>query len=156
MIEAGRTQLIPFKAEMEKLIANTPNVVWRGRLPQNELAQLYGESVAWLYPTHFLEVSCISAMEAMAGGAIPVVNAAGALPETIGNAGFLVPGPVGNRGFQDTYPSAVLGVLLERNVRDIYAEQARRRATGLTWDQSFEAWKQVLGLTVAEREAVLV
>lgn len=146
MILNGRDDLAAFKDAMVQMIASTPRVVYRGRLPQDELAKLYGESVAWLYPTQFLEVSCISAMEAMAGGAIPVVTAAGALPETIGDAGFLVPGPTTSRGFQDTFPTAALGVLLEKNVRTMYAEQARRRATGLSWDAAFARWLSVLGL----------
>ena len=146
MIANGRDDLAGFKAVMQAKIEQTPNVTWRGRLPQDELAKLYAESVAWTYPTDFLEVSCISAMEAMAGGCIPVATACGALPETVGDAGFLIPGPTKTRGFQDTYPRVLLGVLLERNLRETYAEQARRRATGLSWDAAYARWLSVLGL----------
>ena len=146
MIAQGRDDLARFKDAMVRKIEATPNVVWRGRLPQDQLAQLYGESVAWTYPTDFLEVSCISAMEAMAGGCIPVTTSCGALPETVGNAGFLVPGPTTTRGYQDTYPRALLGVLGERNVRAVYSEQAQRHASGLTWDAAYLKWKQVLGI----------
>ncbi len=80
----GHQSLIPFKAHMQDLIAKSPRVVWRGRLPQDELAKLYSESYALLYPVDFLEVSCITVMEAMAGNCVPITSAAGALPETIG------------------------------------------------------------------------
>lgn len=142
MILGGRDDLAQFKAMVVKQIEAMPRVVWRGRLPQDELAKLYGESVAWLYPTDFLEVSCISAMEAMAGGAIPIATACGALPETVGNAGFLVPGPPTARGFQDTFPKAALAVLGDTKVRLNYSEQARAWASGWTWDQSYEVWKE--------------
>jgi glycosyltransferase involved in cell wall biosynthesis/tetratricopeptide (TPR) repeat protein len=146
MIAMGRTDLIPMRDGLAKKIAATPGVVWRGRLPQDELARLYGESVVWAYPTDFLEVSCISAMEAMAGGAIPVATKAGALPETIGDAGFLIPGPATTRAYADMWPKAVLGALTELNIQAAYRMGGRERAQAFTWDAAYEKWQQVLGL----------
>lgn len=146
MIAGGRRDLQAFRIDMTERIEKAKNVVWHGRLPQDELARLYMESVAWVYPCDFLEVSCISAMEAMAAGCIPVVTRAGALPETIGDAGLLIPGPPQSRGFGDLFPKAVLGVLCELNTQVIYRAKARERAKMFTWDAAYAKWKQVLGL----------
>jgi len=144
MIEAGRTDLADFKAMMVDRLGKTPGVVWRGRLPQDELAKLYSESWLWLYPTSFLEVSCISAMEAMAGGAVAVTSAAGALKETIGTAGVVVTGQPHSFPWQDFYVQCAKGALLDANVRKPLEFAARARAAELTWDKAYERWKSIV------------
>lgn len=136
-IERGDKQLAAFKAEMVRLIERTPGVVWRGRLPQDQLARLYAEAVAWLYPSHFLEVSCISAMEAMAGGAVPVTSAAGALKETVGPGGLIVPGNVYGRPWGYTYIQIARAVLFETNTRRIGEALARERGATFSWDAAY-------------------
>ncbi len=146
---AGRPDMQAFKAAVMQRLETTPQVVWRDRLGQAELAKLYGESYAWLYPTNFLEVSCISAMEAMAGGAVPVVTRCGALPETIGNAGVLVdiprsafPAQPTSPAWQDNYVNMARAILADPNLRNPMAIAGRNRAKELTWDRSYEdRWK---------------
>ena len=144
-IAGGRADLAAFKEDVMRRLERTERVVWRGRLPQNELAKLYSESWLWLYPTDFLEVSCISAMEAMAGGAVPVTTRCGALPETLGTAGFLVPAPTTSRGYQETWLNVTRGLLLDQTMRLEYAQKGRERARAFTWEAAFARWLQVLG-----------
>lgn len=153
MIASGRSDLVPFREQMTRMIEQTERVVWRGRLPQDELATLYAESWLWLYPADFLEVSCISAMEAMAGGAIPVAVKAGALPETIGDAGLLVPGPIQSRAFNDVFPKVASGAMMDEGMRREYERRGRERALGFTWDAALDRWLAVLGLDVAQEKA---
>ncbi len=150
MIAQGRQDLVKFRTDVTRMLEETPGVVWRGRLPQDELARLYCESYLWLYPCDFLEVSCISAMEAMAGGAVPVATRAGALPETVGDAGLLVPGPPQTRAYGSTWPNVAKGVLTDTKLRLSYAVRGIQRAKGFTWDVAFERWLQVLGLDVTQ------
>ncbi len=153
MIASGRGDLAHFKADMTKRIESSEGVVWRGRLGQQDLANLYSEAWLWLYPTDFLEVSCISAMEAMAGGAVPITTKCGALTETVGSAGLLVPAPTTSRGYQDTYLHVVRGMLLDANQRLMYSEMGRGRAKTLTWEASFQKWLSVLGIDIAAPKA---
>jgi len=68
------------------------NVTLHGALTKTELASLQKACDAWLYPTTFEEVSCITAMEAMAAGCWVLTSAVGALPETCGiAAGAVLP-----------------------------------------------------------------
>jgi glycosyltransferase involved in cell wall biosynthesis len=145
MIAMGHGQLAVFKARMEERIANTPNVTWRGRLPQDELAGLFQESTAWLYPTDFTEVSCITAMEAMAGGCVPVVSGVGALPETIGDGGLVVTGNVYTPAWREFYLHCAKAVLHSPDVREKYKQAGLVRAQNLTWDQVYQThWKPIL------------
>jgi glycosyltransferase involved in cell wall biosynthesis len=70
----------------------TPNVVFTGRLP-------HAEKVDWLRRSRVVvqasrhEAFGLSLAEGMLCGAVPVVTAAGALPEVVGNAGVVIPSP---------------------------------------------------------------
>ena len=122
------------------------SVVDHGRMPQDKLAELYQSATIWVYPTSFLEVSCITAMEAMAAGTVPVVSRVGALPETIGEAGILVNGMPESRVWSDFYVNCLVGTMTSPNLYKPFEIRARRRTEDLTWDHSYAKWKQVLGL----------
>lgn len=83
-------QPVDYKLHLEAL-ARQPGVVWRGRVGQAQLAKEFQQASVMLYPKDpFCETFCIAALEAQAGGCVPVTRTNGALPET--NArGILVP-----------------------------------------------------------------
>ena len=150
-IASGRSDLAQFKDECLSLIEKTPQVVFRGRLPQDELARLYCESYALLNPGDFIETSYIGAMEAMAGGCIPVTSSVGATKETVGDGGLVVWGPNRTRSnpyspaWRDFFVHCARGVLFEVNTRKILESRARERAKSLTWDNSYERhWKPLV------------
>jgi glycosyltransferase involved in cell wall biosynthesis len=142
-IAMGNQHLAGLKAAILPLL-DQKGVVWRGRLPQDELAKLYQESYAWLYPTTFLEVSCISAMEAMAGGAVPVTSAAGALPETLGDGGMIVTGNPYTSAWKMFWLQCAKAALLAPDVRLPLMDKGKERAKTFTWDAAYEKWKQVI------------
>lgn len=151
MIERGRTDLQQLKDAVNEKIEQTPQVVWRGRLSQNTLARLYSESWLWLYPTNFLEVSCISAMEAMAGGCVPVTSSVGALPETIGTAGVVVQGLPHSFPWQNFYVQCAKATLKDASIRKPLEYAGRGRAQELTWDSAFTHWQShVMSLLKSE------
>ena len=150
-IGAGRHDMAAFKDECMRLIERTPRVVFRGRLPQDELARLYCESYASLYPGDFCETSYIGGMEAMAGGCVPVVSSVGATKETVADGGLVVWGPNGtrsnpySRAWQDFYVQCARAVLFEANTRLSIRARGLERAKRLTWDISYEEhWKPLV------------
>ena len=62
--------------------AALPNVINHGSLTKYQLASLQKACDAWVYPTEFEEVSCITAMEAMAADCAIITTNCAALPET--------------------------------------------------------------------------
>jgi glycosyltransferase involved in cell wall biosynthesis len=54
-----------------------------GRIGHPAVAAQYMRAGVWAYPCSFEEASCISAMKAQAGGAVPAVIPTGALRETV-------------------------------------------------------------------------
>lgn len=71
--------------ESKELIKNTPGFVDLGRLSQLEVNELYKRADAFIYPTRFPEIDCISLSKAMSFGCIPIVTPSGAIAEKIGS-----------------------------------------------------------------------
>ncbi len=55
----------------------------RGRVSWDQMAQEVRKAKVWLYPTVFDEISCVAAMEAMAGGCACITTDHAALKETL-------------------------------------------------------------------------
>jgi glycosyltransferase involved in cell wall biosynthesis len=68
----------------------TPNVRFTGWLERPELDRLFREAAVYVQPSHH-EGFGLAVAEAMLAGCVPVVTAAGALPEVVGDAGVQVP-----------------------------------------------------------------
>jgi glycosyltransferase involved in cell wall biosynthesis len=69
--------------ETKTLIKNTPGFTDLGRLSQIEVNELYKKADAFIYPTRFPEIDCISLSKAMAFGCIPIVTPSGSMAEKI-------------------------------------------------------------------------
>lgn len=94
-------------------LSTTPGVFNHGRAGQAEVARSFLRSQLWLYPTDFLETSCITAMEAQAAGCRIVATRCGALPETVPGARF-VEGPTSAPDYDDRFLRVVEKTLQER------------------------------------------
>jgi glycosyltransferase involved in cell wall biosynthesis len=132
--------------ETIQALGDHPSIHWRGRLPQGELAQEFLTAEVWAYPTNFLEVSCITAMEAMAAGLTCVTSECGALPETLGDVGFKVPGPNGGSGYAELWMGVLYASLLKEDVIQAQRNAGRERVKNLTWEKSWEKWKTLLSV----------
>jgi glycosyltransferase involved in cell wall biosynthesis len=83
--------MLDYAEECFDLMSRLPRVFNHGRVGWAAMADAYRTSGIWLYPTRFPEISCMSAMEAQAGGCWPVCAATGALPETVRRGTLLPP-----------------------------------------------------------------
>lgn len=120
------------KAEYEYLWQRCealPNVTNHGALTKQELAALQKACDAWVYPTEFEEVSCITAMEAMAAGCVIIASDVAALSETCaGDQGTVLIPLKDGKSDLDRFITSIR----EPNV----SAQSR---CGFTWDKSARA-----------------
>jgi glycosyltransferase involved in cell wall biosynthesis len=107
-------------------------VVWRGRIPQNELATEFLQAGVWCYPTWFGETSCITAMEAHAGGLRIVTSDLAALKETVGERGILLD-PDSETYWPDFQESIVAAMLAPETLGDREALQLYAKEN-FSWD----------------------
>lgn len=79
----GGAWLDDYVREFWREVDRTPGVFFHGRVSWAKLASHFRTAGVWLYPTRFIETSCMSAMEAAAAGCCTVTSRVGALQETV-------------------------------------------------------------------------
>lgn len=115
-----------------------------GKVDQETLAEEFQRAEMWLYPTSFLETSCITAVEAMAADLLCVTSASGNLPDILGEAGVCVPGHANTWNFQDKYLDMVTIMMQDFSTRLSYRGVGPKRAKKFTWDKAVKPWLQML------------
>lgn len=123
--------------EFEKLreeLKSLKDVFIHGNILQDQLAREFMKSGILFYPCHFEETSCITAMEAQAGGCIVVSTALAALPETVGDGGILIPKLPADPDFDSLYIKAIKDLLSSPQQMQKIAAQGRERAKKMSWD----------------------
>jgi len=116
-------------------IKNTPGCVLHESVMQKELAREFMKSSIWFYPTHFEETSCITAMEAMAAGCVPLTSKLAALPETIADAGLLIEGNPLQQNYETHFLEACDRLLSDEAYWRELSEKAKARSEQLTWQR---------------------
>lgn len=142
-------QLAPFYAQCQSIAERFGNrVVQLGSLPKPDLYLHYVTTRVYVYPTpspimpDFKEVSCISAMEAIAAGTPIVTTKNGALPETIGDkCGALI--ELGE-GYVDTFVEHVVRLITNEQVWKHRHNACLPRAEELTWSKRAQEWSEYL------------
>lgn len=116
------------------------------RVGWEQLSKLMSESGIWLYPTKFPEISCMSAMEAMAHGLEMVCTTFGALEETLGDSDYHEIFPSDSLDKAGANLAGVSQTNLSDGYREVMAKQALNRfnVTDLA-----EQWLTKLGLSGA-------
>lgn len=104
-------------------------------IPQKCLAREFMKSSILAYPTNFEESSCITAMEAQAGGCVPVTTALAALPETVGDGGVLIEGKAGTRTYFENYVEACHRLLSDPGYFQKLSQRGIERARHFGWQE---------------------
>jgi 2-polyprenyl-3-methyl-5-hydroxy-6-metoxy-1,4-benzoquinol methylase/glycosyltransferase involved in cell wall biosynthesis len=143
-------------AELSERIAKlseAQGVVVHDSMGQKELAELFLKARVWAYPSFnspgkvlFPEISCISAMEAQAGGCVPVFTEYGALTETVvGGIPVSVrrtaDGTALSKKWEDHFVSAVVTALTSKAVQAKAKRDGREHALQLGWEGVADEWE---------------
>lgn len=111
-------------------------VKYVGRISQDKMATEFARAGFWLYPTTFNETYCITALEVQACGVIPVVSAAGALPERVApEIEVLVDAD------DEAYLEALSGY--NEGTGELRAA-LRKHALSFTWEKIHKQWKGLI------------
>jgi alpha-1,3-rhamnosyl/mannosyltransferase len=106
----------------------TPRVHVLGRVPEQELDDLYRSAAALVFPSEY-EGFGNPVVEAMARGCPVITTNATALPEVVGDAGLVVP-----VGRPEALAAAVARVLTEPDLADELRAAGVERATQFSWE----------------------
>lgn len=137
------SQDLPHEAILN-LFKPIPGCFLRGTVLQKELAREYMKSTLLAYPCKVEETSCITAMEAEAGGCPPVTSGMGALPETVGNGGLVIHEDPASEIFIERYVQAVDRLLSDDVYYNDLSQKAIENSKSCGWKNRAEEWVKYL------------
>lgn len=129
-----------FKELMVKLMSQ-PGVTEHGRVGHKELAKEFLRSGIYVYPCHFEEISCISAMKAQAAGCVPVVVNYAALQETV-KAGIRIPGKAGEDETDENFKQELIKILKDEKLQEDIRRDVLTHKEEFSWERVAEQWEQ--------------
>lgn len=140
----------PLVEEYKRLAAKLgrqPGVVLHGNVLQSELAREYLRSSVLLYPNLIEETFCITAIEAQAAGCPVIASAISALPEVVGDGGFVIKGEIGAEEYSKELLYALGTLLTDDEAWYKYATAAKTRAySHFTWDHVASRIEEAISL----------
>lgn len=131
------------------MFANLDYVTFLGKISRAELVKHQLESELMIYPCVYEECFCISAMECIAAGAIPVTTDIGAMKQTVGKSGVVIPGMPGDTNYDQDFLHSV-GAILDRSelseaTFSLMRKHGRKRAlSGYSWKKISEQWESLI------------
>lgn len=128
-----------WKKTINELLAQ-PGISHHGRVGQEKIIEETLKSAIWAYPTHFGEISCISAMKAQAAGAVPVVINYAALKETV-KFGVKVEGDIYQPEVKEKYLQALVSLLKDgKRQKEIRKEMVPAAQKMFSWTKVAQDW----------------
>lgn len=109
--------------------------VLHGNIPQEQLAREFMRSSVLTYPNIFAETSCITALEAQAGGCVVLSSRLGALPETVGDRGVLIPGSPEDPAYLAAFIDALDRLLSDDQHWTALSQAGLQAAEGFAWNR---------------------
>ena len=104
-------------------------VIFTGYIHDEDLSALYSGAEGFLYPSLY-EGFGLPPLEAMQCGVPVITSDNSSLPEVVGDAGFLV-----NPLDTDQICQAMLALLKDSELREMYVNKGLERATYFTWER---------------------
>ena len=134
-IMANNPERMAWKEKMNELMKQ-PGITHLGRISHGACQVEFENAGIWAYPTHFGEISCITAMRAQALGAIPVVVSYAALEETV-QYGAKVDGDIYEPEVYEKFKKVLITLLKDDK------NQKKIRVAMMKWAKGQFAWSKV-------------
>ena len=131
-----------WKKEIDKLM-NKPSITHHGRVSQKEIQDWVERCGVWAYPTHFYEISCISAMRSQMGGDIPVCTNYAALETTV-QYGTKIDGDIYDPKVLERFKKSLIETLRNETINETIRKEMVSWATEwFTWEKVARQWSDV-------------
>ena len=121
---------------LKTIIDRYDSIQYLGKLNSQQLYEEMASSEYWLYPTHFQETSCITALEMLMSGVICLYYPVAGLVNTLGNYGIPV-----EKGEEI---EAINNLTVKRKTEII--KRGKEYALSCSWANRAKEWQRVLGL----------
>ena len=127
-----------FKNDMVALMKQD-GVFEHGRIGHKQLAKEFAKSGIYAYPSHFEEISCISAMKAQAALCVPVVTNYAALAETV-KFGVKIDGKAGDFPVDELFCSTLVDMLNDTEKQEAIRKEMLSSRDQWGWNKVAQKW----------------
>jgi tetratricopeptide (TPR) repeat protein len=114
-----------------------------GRVGHKRLAKEFAQSGVYAYPSHFCEISCISAMKAQAAGCVCLTTGYAALNET-NKYGIKIEGKAGEDDINDKFKSELIKLLKDKDYQEKTRALTLNHRDEWGWDKVAKDWSDNL------------
>ena len=136
---SGNPSSMAWKEKMNKLMEQE-GITHLGRISHGACIKEHENAGVWAYPTHFGEISCITAMRAQVYGSVPCVINYAALKETV-KWGVKIEGDIYDKETQELYKNALIALLKdEKYQEDVRAEMMPEARKIFAWSVVAKQW----------------
>lgn len=130
----------PRNGEFKGMFNKLDYVNFVGKVERKELVKHQLEAEVMTYPCNYDECFCISAMECMAAGAVPVTSDLGAMATTIGEGGVVL----SNSELAEKFVDSVVDMLTNSKKREEFVNKGRAIAEKHAWSTIFKEWVELI------------
>lgn len=114
--------------KLTKKYSNLKTVTFNKTIPQPELSKKLLSSSVFPYPCVVPEVFCMSMLEAMAAGVVPLVSEIGGLAEILGDRDLVVSGLPGTKEFDLEFKKRLIFLIQNDQFRSMKSKLVAERA----------------------------
>lgn len=125
--------------ERMKAKLKQPGITNHGRVDQPTLAKEMLKSFAWLYPTQFPEIHCITALEMQAANVYPITSGYAALAETQAS-GVKIPGDPTGELWRERFLNEIIFAVENKDMVKEELQKGYEYAQACSWDNVVELW----------------
>jgi 2-polyprenyl-3-methyl-5-hydroxy-6-metoxy-1,4-benzoquinol methylase len=143
-----------WKEKMNNLMTQ-PGITHLGRISHEACIKEFEKAGIWAYPTHFGEISCITAMRAQAYGAIPCVINYAALKETV-QFGVKINGDIYDPETKELYKNGLIALLKDSEYQEsVRKEMVPYAAEKFGWSVVAQEWNKEFKRVITPEEKAL-
>lgn len=131
-----------WKEKINKLMEQR-GITHYGRVGKEKLQELRKQCAIWAYPTDFLEINCIGALESQADGCVPCVINFGALKETV-QSGVKVSCEIADEECKQEYLKELLSLMGDEKRQEEERAKGKEFAKNFSWKKIGDDWEGVI------------
>ena len=137
---AGNPYMMKWKEEMETLMKQE-GITHHGRLSKKKLDDLSETCDLWVYPTHFEETFCITAVRMQSLGVVPVTINLAALQDTV-FSGVKIDGDIQEQETKDLFLKELVALSIDGFRMATEKDKAVKGAKAYAWSNIASEWEK--------------
>ncbi|MCX8158642.1 MAG: glycosyltransferase [Candidatus Diapherotrites archaeon] len=135
----------PERREWKKtveMLMNQKDIYHLGRIGKDELDKIREKCGILAYPSYFLEINCLSIIEAALKGVVPVTTTIGAIPETV-KSGIFIEGNIKEKQVIEKYKQELISLMKDYKRWQELSEKVKKEARKYKIENISKEWIKV-------------